>query len=68
MLQTNQVSLCFLSKVLFIVLGATFHLESKGGKINKAEKTQIAIVIIVIIITVVLIIHTALIRMKYSLI
>lgn len=37
----------------------------QGGKNNKAEKTQIAIVIIMII-TVVLIMQAASIRMKYS--
>lgn len=53
--------------MLFVVLGAKFHLESNGvgGENNKAEKTQIAIVIIIII-TVVLIMQAASIRMKYS--
>lgn len=50
--------------MLFVVLGAKFHLESKG-KNNKAEKTQIAIVIIIII-TLVLIMQAASITMKYS--
>lgn len=61
--------------MLFAILGAEFHLESKGGvrgggettTTTKAEKTQIAIVIIIII-TVVLITHAASIRMKYGLI
>lgn len=62
--------------MLFVNLGAKFHLESKGWVLGggektttttKAEKTQIAIVIIIII-TVVLITHAASIRMKYGLI
>lgn len=64
--------------MLFVILGAKFHLESKGGVLEgrggkknttttNAEKTQIAIVIIIII-TVVLITHAASIRMKYGLI
>lgn len=50
---------------MFIVLRAKFHLESRGKKNNKAEKTQIGIVIIIII-TAVLIMQAASIRMKYS--
>ena len=49
--------------MMYVVLGVqTYHLENKGGKNNKAEKTHNAIVIIIII-TVVLIMQAASIRM-----
>lgn len=48
----------------FVILGAKFHLESKGKK-TKLRKHRYAIVIIIII-TVVLIMQAASIRMKYG--